>query len=107
MKKIFGALMIAVCIGMAMPAQAQIHFGVNIHEQEPRADIELYRSFFENTLALSEQCTRKWREDEDRNFYLVLLITLFQKTYCHEKQRPLKLKKIRDDIGRIFPYWAQ
>ena len=28
MKKIFGALMIAVCIGMAMPAQAQIHFGV-------------------------------------------------------------------------------
>ena len=24
MKKIFGALMIAVCIGMAMPAQAQI-----------------------------------------------------------------------------------
>ena len=28
MKKIFGALMIAVCFGMAMPAQAQIHFGV-------------------------------------------------------------------------------
>ena len=28
MKKIFGALMIAVCIGMAMPAQAQIHFGI-------------------------------------------------------------------------------
>lgn len=28
MKKIFGALMIAVCIGMVMPAQAQIHFGV-------------------------------------------------------------------------------
>ena len=28
MKKIFSALMIAVCIGMAMPAQAQIHFGV-------------------------------------------------------------------------------
>ena len=28
MKKIFGALMIAVCIGIAMPAQAQIHFGV-------------------------------------------------------------------------------
>ena len=28
MKKILGALMIAVCIGMAMPAQAQIHFGV-------------------------------------------------------------------------------
>ena len=28
MKKIFGALLIAVCIGMAMPAQAQIHFGV-------------------------------------------------------------------------------
>ena len=28
MKKIFGALMIALCIGMAMPAQAQIHFGV-------------------------------------------------------------------------------
>ena len=28
MKKIFGALMIAVCIGMAMPAQAQLHFGV-------------------------------------------------------------------------------
>ena len=28
MKRIFGALMIAVCIGMAMPAQAQIHFGV-------------------------------------------------------------------------------
>ena len=28
MKKIFGALMISVCIGMAMPAQAQIHFGV-------------------------------------------------------------------------------
>lgn len=28
MKKIFCALMIAVCIGMAMPAQAQIHFGV-------------------------------------------------------------------------------
>ncbi|GAB6864861.1 MULTISPECIES: porin family protein [Bacteroides] len=28
MKKIFGALMIAVCIGMAMPVQAQIHFGV-------------------------------------------------------------------------------
>ena len=27
MKKIFGALMIAVCIGMAMPAQAQLHFG--------------------------------------------------------------------------------
>ena len=26
MKKIFGALMIAVCIGMAMPAQAQLHF---------------------------------------------------------------------------------
>ena len=29
MKRIFGALMIAVCIGMAMPAQAQRHFGVN------------------------------------------------------------------------------
>ena len=28
MKKIFGALMIAICIAMAMPAQAQIHFGV-------------------------------------------------------------------------------
>lgn len=28
MKKIFGALMIAVCIGMAMPAQAQLKFGV-------------------------------------------------------------------------------
>lgn len=28
MKKIFGALMIVVCIAMAMPAQAQIHFGV-------------------------------------------------------------------------------
>lgn len=28
MKKIFGALMIAVYIGMAMPVQAQIHFGV-------------------------------------------------------------------------------
>ena len=28
MKRIFGALMIAVCIGMAMPVQAQIHFGV-------------------------------------------------------------------------------
>ena len=27
MKKIFGALMIAMCIAMAMPAQAQIHFG--------------------------------------------------------------------------------
>ena len=25
MKKIFGALMIAICIAMAMPAQAQIH----------------------------------------------------------------------------------
>ena len=29
------------------------------------------------------------------------------KTYCHEKQRPLKTKKIRDDIGRIFPYEPQ
>lgn len=28
MKKIFSALLIAVCMGMAMPAQAQIHFGV-------------------------------------------------------------------------------
>lgn len=28
MKKIFSALMIAVCIAMAMPAQAQLHFGV-------------------------------------------------------------------------------
>lgn len=28
MKKIFGALMMAVCIGMAMPAQAQLKFGV-------------------------------------------------------------------------------
>lgn len=28
MKKIFSALMIAVCIGMVMPAQAQLHFGV-------------------------------------------------------------------------------
>lgn len=28
MKKIFSALMIAVCISMAMPAQAQLHFGV-------------------------------------------------------------------------------
>ena len=28
MKKIFGTLMIAICIGMAMPVQAQIHFGV-------------------------------------------------------------------------------
>lgn len=28
MKKIFGALIVAVCIGMALPAQAQIHFGV-------------------------------------------------------------------------------
>ena len=28
MKKIFGALMIAICIAMAMPAQAQIRFGV-------------------------------------------------------------------------------
>ncbi|WP_303014496.1 porin family protein [uncultured Bacteroides sp.] len=28
MKKIFAALMIAVCIGMTMPAQAQIHWGV-------------------------------------------------------------------------------
>lgn len=28
MKKIFSALMIAVCIGMAMPVQAQLHFGV-------------------------------------------------------------------------------
>lgn len=28
MKKIFSALLIAVCIGMAMPAQAQLNFGV-------------------------------------------------------------------------------
>lgn len=28
MKKIFAALIVAVCIGMALPAQAQIHFGV-------------------------------------------------------------------------------
>lgn len=28
MKKIFGALMIVVCFCMAMPAQAQLHFGV-------------------------------------------------------------------------------
>lgn len=28
MKKFFSALMIAVCIGMALPAQAQLHFGV-------------------------------------------------------------------------------
>ncbi|MDD3040220.1 porin family protein [Bacteroides sp.] len=28
MKKIFSALLIAVCIGMAIPAQGQIHFGV-------------------------------------------------------------------------------
>lgn len=28
MKKIFSALLIAVCIGMALPAQAQLHFGV-------------------------------------------------------------------------------
>lgn len=28
MKKIFGALMIVACLGMAMPAQAQLHFGV-------------------------------------------------------------------------------
>ncbi len=28
MKQIFGALMIVLCIGMAMPAQAQLHFGV-------------------------------------------------------------------------------
>ena len=28
MKKIFGALMIALCMGMAMPAQAQLNFGV-------------------------------------------------------------------------------
>ena len=31
----------------------------DIHKQESGADTELYRSFFENTLALSEQCTRK------------------------------------------------
>lgn len=28
MKKLFSTLLIAVCIGMAMPVQAQIHFGV-------------------------------------------------------------------------------
>ncbi len=28
MKKIFSALLVAVCICMAMPAQAQINFGV-------------------------------------------------------------------------------
>ena len=28
MKKIFGALIVVLCMGMALPAQAQIHFGV-------------------------------------------------------------------------------
>ena len=39
MKKIFGALMIAVCIGMAMPAQAQLHFGV-------KGDLNLSKASF-------------------------------------------------------------
>lgn len=43
MKKIFSALMIAVCIGMAMPAQAQVHFGV-------KGGVNLSKASFSNVL---------------------------------------------------------
>ena len=46
MKKIFGALMIAVCIGMAMPAQAQIHFGV-------KGGLNLSKASFSNVESVS------------------------------------------------------
>lgn len=45
MKKIISALMIAVCIGMAMPAQAQlIKFGVKGGVNLAKADFNLHYS---------------------------------------------------------------
>ena len=50
MKKIFGALMIAICIAMAMPAQAQIHFGV-------KGGLNLSKASFSN---VSENLLAQW-----------------------------------------------
>lgn len=56
MKKIFGALMIAVCMGMAMPAQAQINFGV-------KGGLNLSKASFSNV-------SKNFKKDNFTGFFI-------------------------------------
>lgn len=65
MKKIFGALMIAVCIGMAMPAQAQLHFGVKGGLNLSKASFSDVKENFKRII-LQVSLSVRWRNSISR-----------------------------------------
>ena len=91
MKKIFGALMIAVCIGMAMPAQAQIHFGV-------KGGLNLSKASFSNV-------GENFRKDNFTGFFIgpmaefnIPIVGLGVDASLLFAQRGIKVSEGNDDI---------
>ena len=91
MKKIFGALMIAVCIGMAMPAQAQIHFGV-------KGGLNLSKASFSNV-------SENFKKDNFTGFFIgpmaefnIPIVGLGVDASLLFAQRGIKVSEGNDDI---------
>ena len=91
MKKIFGALLIAVCIGMAMPAQAQIHFGV-------KGGLNLSKASFSNV-------SENFKKDNFTGFFIgpmaefnIPIVGLGVDASLLFAQRGIKVSEGNDDI---------
>ena len=91
MKKIFGALMIAICIAMAMPAQAQIHFGV-------KGGLNLSKASFSNV-------SENFKKDNCTGFFIgpmaefnIPIVGLGVDASLLFAQRGIKVSEGNDDI---------
>ena len=91
MKKIFGALMIAICIAMAMPAQAQIHFGV-------KGGLNLSKASFSNV-------SENFKKDNFTGFFIgpmaefnIPIVGLGVDASLLFAQRGIKVSEGNDDI---------
>ena len=91
MKKIFGALMIAICIAMTMPAQAQIHFGV-------KGGLNLSKASFSNV-------SENFKKDNFTGFFIgpmaefnIPIVGLGVDASLLFAQRGIKVSEGNDDI---------
>ena len=91
MKKIFAALMIAICIAMAMPAQAQIHFGV-------KGGLNLSKASFSNV-------SENFKKDNFTGFFIgpmaefnIPIVGLGVDASLLFAQRGIKVSEGNDDI---------
>ena len=91
MKKIFGALMIAICIAMAMPAQAQIHFG-------EKGGLNLSKASFSNV-------SENFKKDNFTGFFIgpmaefnIPIVGLGVDASLLFAQRGIKVSEGNDDI---------